>query len=408
MSTTGTGTKKHLTTQNRLAAVSLRKLGPGRWHDGLGLYLQVKGSRSRVWIFKYTRHGRAHSLGLGPLHTVSLADARQRAREARRLLLDGTDPLDVRRQERAPGMTFRQAAESYIASHEAGWRSPKHRHQWGASLSTYVYPIIGDEPVAAINTASVLKVLQAIWTSRPETASRVRSRMELVLGWAKTAGHRAGDNPAVWKAHLENLLPSRSKVARIEHHAAMRHDEIAGFISDLRAVEGPAARALELLILTASRTAEVTGATWSEIDLEARQWLVPGARMKAGRDHRVPLSEPAVALLRGCVVDDRASAQGLVFGKLGAVALARVLGRLRGRGPTVHGFRASFRSWCADRGVPRELAEAALAHAVGSAVEAAYNRSDLLERRRRLMSDWASYCDGASGGKVVKLARGVR
>lgn len=392
---------------NKLAAVSLRQLPAGMHGDGGGLWLDVRAAGSRVWIFRFTRHGRAHSMGMGPLNTISLSEARVKAREARKLLLEGIDPLAARAAKRKPGLSFRDAAESYVEAHSAGWRSEKHRQQWGTSLGTYAFPVIGAMPVDAIDTAAVLRVLKPIWVAKPETASRVRSRVELVLGWATAQGLRAGDNPAAWKAHLQHMLAPRAKVARVEHHAALPHSEVAGFVAELRAVPGVAARALELLVLTASRTAEVLGATWAEIDLEAAQWVIPGSRMKNQRDHRVPLSEPALAILTGLATDNQETRSARkVFGELGPLGMARLLGKLCGAGPTVHGMRASFRSWCADRGVARELAEQALAHSVGSAVEAAYNRSDLFERRRALMSDWASYCDGAGGAKVVQLRAG--
>src|ERR1051326_1680658 len=278
---------------------------PGMYADGHGLYLRVGPAGAKSWVFRYRNSGRRHDLGLGPYHMVSLAEARKRATEQRRLLrLDGQDPLLTRRAGRdqaklaaAKAMTFKACAEAYMAAHQAGWRNPKHRGQWTATLNRYVYPHFGDLPVQVIDVGLVMKAVEPIWTEKPETASRVRGRIEAVLDWATARGYREGENPARWRGHLQNLLAPRSKVRRVEHYAALPYPKIAGFMTELRQQEGVAARALEFAILTAARTGEVIGMRWSEIDLAGRLWTVPGGRMKAGREHRVPLSERAVEII---------------------------------------------------------------------------------------------------------------
>jgi integrase len=295
-------------------------------------------------------------------------------------------------------MTFKESAAMYVASHRAGWRNPKHAAQWQATLATYAEPVIGGLSVQAIDTALVLKVLEPIWTTKPETAGRVRGRIESILDWAKARGYRAGENPARWRGHLDKLLPGRSKVRRVEHHAALPYAELPGFLVSLREQEGIAARALEFAILTAARTGEVIGARWSEMDLVGKNWTLPAARMKAGREHRVPLSDRALAILRE-MQPHRQAEDAFVFpgGKnrrpLSNMAFLMLLRRM-GRGDvTVHGFRSSFRDWAAERTkFPAEVAEMALAHTVSDKTVAAYNRSDLYERRRRLMAAWTTFC----------------
>jgi hypothetical protein len=290
----------------KLAAVSLPKLPAGMHSDGAGLYLQVTEGGARTWVYRFMLAGRAREMGLGPLHTIKLKEAREKARECRKVRLEGIDPIEARNAKRAEArlasataITFQQCAEAYIAAHKASWRSPKHAAQWPATLGTYVYPVFGSLPVQAIDVGLVMKVLEqnvagedepsaSLWNATPETASRVRGRVESVLDWAKARGYREGENPARWKGLLENLLPRRSKVAAVEHHPALPYPEIADFIASLRSQEGIAARALEFLILTASRTGEVIGATWAEIDLEARLWTIPGSRMKGGASTAYP------------------------------------------------------------------------------------------------------------------------
>lgn len=405
---------------NRLTAIKVAKATkPGLIADGHGLYLRITQTGGKSWVFRYRRDGRLHDMGLGPLHTVSLAEARAKALDIRRQRLDGADPLTAKREaaakarvEDAKAMTFRQCAEAYIAAHQASWKHPKHVTQWLNSLPTYVYPVLGSMPVQAINTGLVLKVVEPIWTAKPETASRVRGRIESVLDWAAARGHRQGENPARWRGHLENLLPKRSKVARIEHYAALPYRDLPGFIMELRQQEGVAARALEFTILTAARTGEVISATWAEIDLEARLWTIPAERMKAGREHRVPLSDAALAILRP-FAEVRMSEfvfPGLRAGqRLSEMAMLMLLRRMGRDGLTVHGFRSAFSDWCAERtAFSSEVREMALAHTVGDKVEAAYRRGDLFEKRRQLTEAWAKFCTApVPAGQVVSMRQAV-
>ncbi len=397
-----------------------RAKAEGLYADGGNLYLQVAAGGARSWIFRFRRNGRTtpRDLGLGPAHTVTLAEARTAAAENRKLLLEGVDPIEAKREKRAEkaleaasAVTFRDAADRYIAAHAAGWRNEKHGAQWTATLTAYAHPTLGALPVATIEVGHVLKVLEPIWSEKPETASRVRGRVESILDWATARGYRRGDNPARWRGHLENLLPRRDKVARVRHHPALRFLDIGAFMVALRAEQGIAARALEFLVLTAARTSEVIGATWPEIDIDNAVWTVPADRIKAGREHRVPLSAPAMALLRR-LYETRAGDHVFPGGKSGRPlsnnAILALLERM-GRGDvTAHGFRSTFRDWAAERtAYPREVAEMALAHIVDDKVEAAYRRGDLIEKRRRMMADWATFCDAPTErGAVVPIAAG--
>jgi integrase len=387
----------------------------GYYGDGGGLFLQVSPSGAKSWVFRFKEAGKLREMGLGPTHTVSLAEARQKALECRKARLDGRDPIEARRAERmqvkldaARAMTFAACAERYIASHKAGWRNPKHAAQWPATLGTYVYPVFGSLPVQAVDVGLVMKAIEPIWTEKPETASRVRGRIEAVLDWATARGYRQGENPARWRGHLENLLPKRSKVRRVEHHAALPYAEIAAFTAELRQQEGVAARALEFAILTAARTGEVIGAKWAEIDLGERLWTIPAERMKAGKEHRVPLSDAAVAILeemRKVRQADQIFPGGKAGRPISNMAMLMLLRRM-GRGDlTAHGFRSSFRDWAAERtGFPAEVAEMALAHTVSGKVEAAYRRGDLFQKRRQLSEAWAKFCAAApAAGKVVPI-----
>jgi integrase len=393
-------------TIGRLTALKVdRAKRPGMYADGGGLYLRVTHSGTKNWVFRFMLNGRPRWMGVGPLHTIGLAEARNRASGFRLQRHDGVDPVESRRAERlearlntAKAMTFRESAERYIASHRAGWRNPKHAAQWQATLATYAEPVIGGLSVQAIDTALVLKVLEPIWTTKPETAGRVRGRIESILDSAKVRGYRAGENPARWRGHLDKLLPARSKVQRVEHHAALPYAELPGFLVSLREQEGIAARALEFAIMTAARTGEVTGARWSEMNLLDKTWTLPDARMKSGREHRVPLSPRALAILKEMQAhrhaDDAFVFPGAKHGRpLSNMAFLMLLRRM-GRGDvTAHGFRSSFRNWAAERTrVPSEVAEMALAHTVSDKTIAAYNRSDLFDRRRRLMAAWATFC----------------
>jgi integrase len=394
-------------TIHRLSAVGVKSAKPGLHPDGLNLYLNVTDSGSRSWLFRFGMKGHERWMGLGPTHTISLAEAREEATRCRQLLLKGIDPLEARRAERAQnelaqhsGTTFRECAERLMASHEAGWRHPKHRQQWVASLATYVYPVIGSLSIQAIDTAMVLKVLEPIWKDKTETASRVRGRIEMVLDWAKAREIRTGENPARWKGHLDHLLPAKGKVSKVRHYTALPYAEIGGYMAKLRSVEGARARALEFVILTAARVGEVLGMRWGEV--EGNIWTVPASRMKGGREHRVPLSEPALATL--AAFGRRAGDADLVFPGVTGDGLKRLRQRM-GYAVTVHGFRSSFRDWASERtSFQGEVAEAALAHAVGDKVEAAYRRGDLFEKRRRLMDAWGQFCATVKDtGKVVPI-----
>jgi integrase len=393
-------------TIGRLTALKVDKAKrPGMYADGGGLYLRVTQSGTKNWVFRFMLNGRPRWMGVGPLHTIGLAEARNRAAAFRLQRHDGVDPIEKRRAERlearldaAKAVTFKECAARYIASHRAGWRNPKHAAQWQATLATYAEPVMGGLSVQAIDTALVLKVLEPIWTAKPETAGRVRGRMESILDWAKVRGYRAGENPARWRGHLDKQLPARSKVRRVEHHAALPYAELPGFLVSLREQEGIAARALELAILTAARTGEVIGARWSEMDLVEKTWTLPAARIKAGREHRVPLPGRALAILQE-MQPHRQADDAFVFpgGKNGRplsnMAFLMLLRRMGLDDVTAHGFRSSFRDWVAERTrFPAEVAEIALAHTVSDKTIAAYNRSDLFERRRRLMAAWATFC----------------
>jgi integrase len=389
---------------------------PGTYFDGHGLALRIGPTGAKSWIFRYTgSDGKRHDLGLGPTHTVSLAEARELALQARKTRRQDKDPLAEKREARqrqrvavVKAMTFAAAAEAYIQSQTSGWRDPRAAPQWRSSLRDHANPVIGALPVAAVDTGLVMQCLSPIWTTRTETASRVRARIESVLDWARVAGYREGENPARWKGNLEKLLPKKSKVQPVAHHAALDHSQIGAFMAELRQQEGVAARALEFAILTAARAGEVIGARWSEIDLKAKVWTIPAERMKAAQAHRVPLSEAALAVIEMMAALRRADDYlfpGIVAGRpISASAIRIVMDRIGG-GSTTHGMRACFRSWCADNGIARDLAEQCLAHAIGDAVEQAYNRTDLLERRRPIMASWAKFCDAASAEKVVRFAR---
>ena len=388
----------------KLTALKVRQAKrQGLYGDGGNLYLQVSKSGAKSWIFRYKRAGRQRPMGLGPLHTISLTEAREAARVYRQLLLGGIDPIDQRRAERvqgklaaARGLSFAECARSYIAAHQAGWRSPRQALQWSASLAAYVDPVFGEAPIQAIDTALVIRALEPIWTDKPETARRLRGRIEAVIDWATARGYRQGENPVRWRGHLENLLPKPHAVRRVKHHPALHYPGLSSFMAELRRAEGVGAAALEFCILTAARTSEVIGAQWQEIDMAARLWVVPAVRIKAEREHRVPLSEAALAILirmtsirHGDFVFPGGRAPGRPMGHM---AMLRTLNRM-GRGQlTVHGFRSTFRDWCAEQtNFPAEAAEMALAHAVADKVEAAYRRGDMFEIRRRLMQAWADF-----------------
>ncbi len=376
-----------------LAVRNLAKPGapPTAKGDGGGLWLQVRAGASRSWAFRYARGGKPAMVGLGPYPEVGLAEAREKAAALRKLLREGKDPRGTR-----AGNAFRDVAAMYIAAHEASWRNPVHRAQWGSTLEMYVYPIFGDRPVGAVDTGDVTRALEPIWAAKPETATRVRGRIEAILDYAAARGWRQGDNPARWRGHLQNFMPAKSKMARVEHHAALPWGEVAAFMGELRGQAGLAAQALEFTILTAARTGEAIGAVWGEVDLDAGVWTVPGDRMKAAREHRVPLSGPAVAILRQFrPAEPRSGGYVFLGGRKGEplsnMAMATVLRRMKRGELTVHGFRSTFRDWCGEAtNYPREVTEAA--HTLRDKMEAAYRRGDLFEKRRELMTEWATYC----------------
>jgi len=354
-------------------------------------------------------------MGLGPLHTIGLHEARERARKARQQLLDGVDPLEARAAERATAdlakakaLTFEAAARQYFDAHERSWKNAKHRAQFLSTLTAYVFPKIGKLSVASIDTGLVLKCIEPIWPKKTETANRVRGRIESVLDWATVRGYRSGDNPARWKGHLAEVLPAREKIQKTEHLAALPFDELPAFMAGLVDREGTAARALEFTILTAARTSEAIGATWDEINLKEKVWTVPAGRIKGGREHRVPLSERVVELI-GDLPTERGNPSifiGQRSGGLSNMAMAAVLKRMGRSDITVHGFRSTFRDWAAERtNYPNHIVEMALAHVVGNKIEAAYRRGDLFDKRRKLMEAWEKFCStpAQGAGNVVGL-----
>jgi integrase len=403
-------------TIGKLKALTIGKaLKKGLYGDGGGLWLQVSPSGSKSWLFRYMKDGKAHALGLGPFPDVSIVEARVKATEHRKMLIAGLDPLQVKRDRKiaqtldtAKTMAFSACAIAYISSHEKGWRNAKHRNQWRASLAAYADPIIGNLPVQAIDTALVMRVLEPIWAAKPETASRVRSRIELILDWGAVRGYRTGENPARWRGHLDKLLPKKAKLRRVAHHPALPYAQIPQFMADLRAQHGVAARALEFAILTVARTGEIRGCLWQDIDIMGRVWTIPADRMKAGREHRVPLCDRAIEILREMrVLGGDVVFPGTRHGRsVGGNALLDMRKRM-GRGDvTPHGFRSSFRDWASEMtNFPSDVAEMCLAHAVGDAVEKAYRRGDLFEKRRRLMDAWSRFCAlPPSSGEVVPIA----
>ncbi|MDB5864657.1 MAG: phage integrase [Betaproteobacteria bacterium] len=408
---------------NKLSAKQVQKLRhvAGYHNDGGNLYLQ--GGAVGSWVFRYTlrgrpktaQHARDHvEMGLGSLLALSIVAARERAAEYRRLLADKLDPVTVRDQRRAQhavdaakAVLFKKCAESYVDAHRASWKNGKHGDQWTNTLTAYAFPEFGAMPVQSVDTGLVLKALDPIWKTKHETATRVRSRIEAVLDWASSRGYRSGENPARWKGHLENLLPKIEKRKRVKHHAALPFNEIGDFLVALRAQAGVAARALELVILTATRTADARGARWTEVDTAAAVWTIPAARMKAHREHRVPLSPRAVTVIKAmeALRDGDIIFPGGKRGQpLSVNGMLALLERMDRGDLTVHGFRSTFRDWAAERtNYAREVCEAALAHVVGDQTEAAYRRGDLFDKRRALMTEWARFCESPKRGDVIPL-----
>jgi integrase len=391
-------------TERLTARVVEQTKKPGYYGDGDGLVLRVAEGGTKGWLYRYKANGKVREMGLGPVRDVTLAEAREAAREARRLRRAGVDPIDAKRErqaavrvEAARAVTFSQCAAAYMENHRASWSNPKHAAQWESTLRTYAYPVFGNLPVAAVNTGLVVKVLDPIWSSKSETANRLRGRIEAVLDFAAVRGHRVGENPARWKGHLKEALPTPSRVRRVKHHAALPYEEIGAFVADLRHRGGGAASALEFAILTAARTGEVIGARWSEIDVKTGVWTIPAARMKARAEHRVPLNDQALEVL---LQEAKRRVNDVVFSgqkagrPLSNMAFLMMLRRMEREDLTVHGFRSTFRDWAAETTtVAPEVAEAALAHTVANKVEAAYRRSDLFEKRRALMQEWGAFCN---------------
>ncbi|HUW51907.1 MAG TPA: integrase arm-type DNA-binding domain-containing protein [Rhodanobacter sp.] len=402
------------TQVNRLTAQKVKTAKPGMHADGGLLYLLVKSDERRSWIFRYRDRvtGKLRDMGLGPAWDVTLAEARERATSLRRMLRDGQDPLAVKHTQKAEAralhekrMPFGRCSELYIETHRNGWKNPKHAAQWTATLTTYCQPI-WKLPVDAIDTALVMKCLDPIWTTKTETASRLRGRMESVLAWATVRGLRTGDNPAAWRNHLDQLLPARNKVQKVEHRAALPYAEAATFMAELRQRDNLAARVLELQILTASRPGEAAGAQWAEFDLHGAVWTIPAERMKAGKEHRIPLAPAVVKLLKALPQINGNVFPGVKNRPITTDAAMKVLKDMRS-GMTAHGFRSTFRDWAAETtSHPREVIEAAMAHRLKDAAEAAYQRGDLLQRRAVLMKDWAGYCAAVrKGSNVTNIKR---
>lgn len=398
--------------QLRLTALQVTKLTkPGLYGDGGGLTLQITPAGAKSWLHRYMIGGKPYAMGLGPTHTVSLAEARQKALEGRRLLLDGVNPLLARNRQQVAAklassnmMTFDQCAEGYILAQRAGWKNEKHANQWSSTLKTYASPVFGALPVGDVDTGLVVKCLAPIWEKKTETATRVRGRIESVLGWATTSGYRSGENPARWKGHLENLLATISKTKRTKNHPALPWQQAGAFVHSLRGRAGVAAQALELLILTACRSGDVRGAQWGEFDLDERLWTIPASRIKAGREHQIPLSDAAVRVVEALPKVSNIVFPGTRGQPLSDMTLTAVIRRMRkddlsdwvdtdGARITVHGFRTTFRMWAAEMtDYPREVAEHSLAHQLPDAVERAYQRGSHFTKRTSLMADWANYC----------------
>lgn len=389
-----------------LTARRVETAKPGKYSDGGNLYLIVSPSGSRKWVLRFTWRGRAKEMGLGSASSVALTDAREKAASARRKIARGLNPIEERKRDNGIP-TFGEMADLVREALSAGFRSEKHKAQWKTTLETYAAPL-REKPVDTITTDDVLTILKPIWTAKAETASRLRGRIEKVLDAAKAKGFRDSENPARWRGHLDHLLPQRPKLTR-GHHAAMPYEEVAGFVARLREGGSSAAQALELCILTAARSGEILGMRWDEVDLEKKLWSLPPERMKAGREHRVPLSGRAISILRELnkVKSGQFVFPGQVRNKpLSNMAMEMVLRRMKLKGVTVHGFRSSFRDWAGNvSSFPREIVETALAHVIGDKAEQAYRRSDALEKRRKLMDAWATYCEPRRVATVVQMRK---
>ena len=404
---------------NKLSAKKVGALNQtGNYGDGGGLWLQVSKWQSKNWVFRFTFDGKRREMGLGSCKDVDLADARILADTFRKMVRNGIDPIEARkaertaqRAERMNNVAFPFCAEKYIEAHRHGWKNVKHAQQWTNTLTQYAYPVIGETPVKNIDTTHILRILEPIWTTKTETASRLRSRLENVLDWATTRGYRTGDNPARWKGHLENLLPKPSKVKKVEHHAALPYPQMHSFIQALRYHDHISALALEFLVLTAARTSEVIAATWDEINLHEMIWVIPANRMKAQREHRVPLSSRCLEILHKALnmrQSDFIFSGGRANKGLSNAAMDKLLQVTMNYDCTVHGFRSSFRDWAGERThYPSDLCEMALALTIRNKTEAAYRRGDMLEKRRQMMNDWQKFCETATatGSDIVPIRK---
>ena len=401
-------------TVNQLTATKVHKLKtPGMYPDGAGLYLQVTGENAKSWLFRYSLRGKAREMGLGSLRKISLADARRKAADCHKLLDGHVDPIQHRKAARtaaaltsAKTITFKEAAARYIAMRSKGLKNTKHAAQWGTTIATYAEPILGKLPVYDITVGLVHRVLEPIWTTKPETAGRVRGRIEKILGWAKVNNYREGENPARWRDNLDQLLPKLSEVRKVKHHPALPYAELPAFMQKLRQVEGLAARALEFTILTAARTEEVILAGPGEIARPDKLWTAPSEHMKLKREHLVPLCDWAMDLLAGASESYLFPSPSHPDKHLSNMAMLMVLDRMGYGHVTVHGFRSTFKDWARDRtGFENFVSEAALAHASGDKIEAAYARGAVLDKRRKLMEAWAKFCASdatvRAGNKVV-------
>jgi integrase len=367
------------------------------------LYMQVRvGQGTRSWLFRYSRNDTNQWMGLGSVEDKPFTEARDEAAMLRVLVKRGEDPIASKREveakrqieSKAQAPTFDECAKQYIASHESGWKNPKHFAQWKSTLETYAGPVIGKTRVDEITVEDVLKVLKPIWIDKPETASRLRGRIEKVLGWAAAMTFRTGENPAAWTGALQHLLPATASIQTVEHHKAVPYKDMPKVMADLRKADGVGAKALMFTILTVSRTGETLGAEPDEFDFENKVWTVPAERMKAGREHRVPLTDAAIAIVKALIEPDQKYVVHNEYGRqLSDATMMKALRAVRDDHPTVHGFRSSFRDWAAEQtDAPREVVEACLAHAVGDAAELAYKRSDFLEKRRKVMTSWGQHC----------------
>lgn len=404
----------------RGVAALLKEGKPGQHAVGNGLYLKVSAPGIGSWFFRYKIDGKTRRMGLGKAGTASasnkdpltLAEASKAALEPRSWLSKGLDPLEHRnelqRQKETVSATFDSLAANYIAAHRVGWKNAKHAQQWENTLKTYASPVIGKLSPSDITTAHILKVLnkEDFWAKKPETASRVRNRIELVLDAAKAKGLRNGENPARWRGHLDKLLPRRNKVQAVKHHTALPYHELPTFMALLADAEDMTAKAMQMTILTACRTSEVLNATWDEINMGASTWTIPAARMKARKEHRVPLTDAVISLLKSMphIEDNPYIFAGMREGRpLSNMAMLMGLRRMERDDLTMHGFRSTFRDWAGEcTPHPRDVCEQALAHSLGNAVEAAYRRGDLFEKRRALMADWAVYCTSKPAKNVIQ------